>query len=599
MVKKDFLNRAIFEGVMVPPSTHIEKQIVDIGLFDLVNDMSTQLLIKLNTFFSHLPVLDALECMLDVVCHVGATYINLVSHHTGGGHKGEISHTYDLKVRTLEEILRERKADVLHLGKDALNISVLDGRNGNSPNEDMVSNRDSLKPKAIYYLLMETFESTQRLILSQKTKLFYESIPSLAHMHMVAYIVGVYAIAKAHKERDLDAGFIYDDIADRVLNELIRNKDDYISESDKFANLLNLIIGTESVSPIADQLPSLVSIEPVKETQLKHNYERIGNGLYKCYAGWPDGSPLKAHLKKFLDSFIKAPLFLVGFTEEDLLVYDITPEDVKDVRLPFKTMLLDMPKANYRNVLGLYIHPIIYLSAVREDTLYAEMLVSGKEILSDIAAMEKYSAQAELSLQHIKSAVSMKAEKLCVWSVAGFLCHIDRATGEFRTVPNRESILECKQSQFRMSELEGPSQFMACDCENRNEKCEALSELTLFINKCVLKTISYINQPQNYIVKETVEMTSHEQKLIEKGKRPYFGKKPTHVVLDYSQVKSLMPKSETEASHRSPIPHERRGHWRILRSDRYKGKKKTWVREAHVNKGMGWELNKRIYEIIN
>lgn len=78
-----------------------------------------------------------------------------------------------------------------------------------------------------------------------------------------------------------------------------------------------------------------------------------------------------------------------------------------------------------------------------------------------------------------------------------------------------------------------------------------------------------------------------------------FNKHPRHIVLDYSQVKEIYERrNEKTGTHSSPLPHERRGHWRQLKSDRFKEKKTVWVRPADINKGLSFTRGNRVYEVV-
>jgi hypothetical protein len=69
-------------------------------------------------------------------------------------------------------------------------------------------------------------------------------------------------------------------------------------------------------------------------------------------------------------------------------------------------------------------------------------------------------------------------------------------------------------------------------------------------------------------------------------------------VLDYSQVKQITARA-TGKSGISPImPHSRRGHWRNLKAECFKVKKKVLVKPADINAGLTWKSGKRIYEVM-
>jgi len=98
-----------------------------------------------------------------------------------------------------------------------------------------------------------------------------------------------------------------------------------------------------------------------------------------------------------------------------------------------------------------------------------------------------------------------------------------------------------------------------------------------------------------------VALTPREERLVRKNKRPVFDKHPRHIILDYSQVKEIVKRSaeSTPTGHHSAkMPHQRRGCWRRLTSDRFKEKKVIWVRPADINKGLKIAVGHRTYDII-
>jgi hypothetical protein len=112
--------------------------------------------------------------------------------------------------------------------------------------------------------------------------------------------------------------------------------------------------------------------------------------------------------------------------------------------------------------------------------------------------------------------------------------------------------------------------------------------------------IDYINSPERFVVKVTPEKTARELRFSAKGKCRNFTKKQYHIVLDAEQVRDVVRASRgTGGTHASPLPHSRRGHWRMLKADRFKEKKQIWVRPADINKGMKVTLKKMIYEVIS
>ncbi len=115
----------------------------------------------------------------------------------------------------------------------------------------------------------------------------------------------------------------------------------------------------------------------------------------------------------------------------------------------------------------------------------------------------------------------------------------------------------------------------------------------------ILSILTYINQPQFYIIKESkmVNKRERERNRNKRGAERFFNK-ARHVVLDYSQVKTRYLSTGMGGTHASPFPHLRKSHPRRLKADRFKEKKTIQVKSCEVNKGMTWSDGKRIYEVI-
>ncbi len=172
------------------------------------------------------------------------------------------------------------------------------------------------------------------------------------------------------------------------------------------------------------------------------------------------------------------------------------------------------------------------------------------------------------------------------------------------TIENAIGVMSRINCQSELSPGEKPEvcwirsyPFIPCDKSCRFVECRTLMESNFgYIRNLIVKTINYINHPMSYTVRETRADTPQSARAIDREIN-----KPVHIVLDHSQVKEL--RQAGDGNHSSPLPHERRGHWRILRAERYKQKGKIWVRPADVNKGMTWEVEtstgKRFYEVIN
>jgi hypothetical protein len=114
-----------------------------------------------------------------------------------------------------------------------------------------------------------------------------------------------------------------------------------------------------------------------------------------------------------------------------------------------------------------------------------------------------------------------------------------------------------------------------------------------------LRYVTSISHPANYIVSVRPKMTQHEERRAAAGKQVDGAKLPHFIVVDHDVVVGM--RRDPEGTHSSPVPHERRGHWRRL-AERCKyaklmGKDKVFVRPTLVGETT-WESQKNYYEVI-
>jgi hypothetical protein len=60
------------------------------------------------------------------------------------------------------------------------------------------------------------------------------------------------------------------------------------------------------------------------------------------------GDQDRKELERFLWAYAEAPLFLVGFSDEGLVIEDVDSEWIGLFKLPYQSMVLEFPKATYR-----------------------------------------------------------------------------------------------------------------------------------------------------------------------------------------------------------------------------------------------------------
>jgi hypothetical protein len=330
-------------------------------------------------------------------------------------------------------------------------------------------------------------------------------------------------------------------------------------------------------------------------------YLKIGSRLYRKWKNLPPDDPDKTELERFLKIYEQAPLFLVGFSDEDLIVQGIEPQWLDFFKPPYPQMLLQYPKATYKPIFNTEnpVSVMIYL-AEYQDRYHVEVLVPGEDFLVP-EMVQKIARGFNVSPDE---AIRL-ATKVSVINLLSFVFKIEQE--DFDVEVNVIHNTTCKNHRSSIyPDLPKPERFVVCKgCDNPDEVCKELPHMAQYFVYLIVKTIAFINQPQNYIVKETVPLTPREERL--KGKSmespehymPYFAKKPRHIVLDYSGVKELLRRSKEPArSHSSPLPHKRRGHWRFLRAEKFKEKRYVWVRPADVNAGMRFQIGKVVYEVV-
>lgn len=117
-------------------------------------------------------------------------------------------------------------------------------------------------------------------------------------------------------------------------------------------------------------------------------------------------------------------------------------------------------------------------------------------------------------------------------------------------------------------------------------------------SKVILDYAAALSHPENYVVAVTPELTPKEERKVAQG-RPRPTQKAKHfIVVDHSV---LVRMRAGDATHASPVPHERRGHWRRVaercRHARLLGKDRVFVRPALVGDPT-WNREKNFYEVL-
>lgn len=132
-------------------------------------------------------------------------------------------------------------------------------------------------------------------------------------------------------------------------------------------------------------------------------------------------------------------------------------------------------------------------------------------------------------------------------------------------------------------------------------KIATLQIATSFGNEMAeaVRYIAAISHPANYVVRVTPKLTSHESRRMASGKRLDGAKSPHFIVVDHEVLAGM--RRDPQGTHASPIPHERRGHWRRLaercRHAKLLGKDKTFVRPSFIGERT-FEDPKNLYEVL-
>lgn len=97
-----------------------------------------------------------------------------------------------------------------------------------------------------------------------------------------------------------------------------------------------------------------------------------------------------------------------------------------------------------------------------------------------------------------------------------------------------------------------------------------------------LQLVNWINHPDHFTVEAAGSSSKRRKK---KARIRRLGERPRHILLTKHQIADEWHRVHHGSTHASPLPHLRRGHYKTLRSERYKEKRgqRIWVRATHVN----------------
>lgn len=342
--------------------------------------------------------------------------------------------------------------------------------------------------------------------------------------------------------------------------------------------------------------------ESTMTASMASQYEKVGNRIAQYMKSLqPGDESLQEKLGVFLKRYEKAPLFIVGIDESVYAEWlrNPNPDAVKEFRLPFPTMVLDFPSgllqksANPRMSNSV----IIYVDTVGQNTYLFEGLQTAE-------AFQNALDTAPVGEKDIITSAGCSLEAGEIGEPFSFVVQMIPETNGFVANYSCEFIYDCQVPVAPLPGITSYATFSRCqppsgNCMTKTSLCKLLDSSTNFTIVFIMMVIEYINRQDRFIVKITPEMTDREKRLAAKGKKFSFSKKPAHIVLDHSQVREIIAASRQGGTHSSPLPHQRRGHWRRLQSDYFKEKKKIWVRPTDINKGMSVKINRNVYEVIS
>lgn len=131
------------------------------------------------------------------------------------------------------------------------------------------------------------------------------------------------------------------------------------------------------------------------------------------------------------------------------------------------------------------------------------------------------------------------------------------------------------------------------------DRVQVFYDLAMKETASILEQLTAISHPQNYIVRVTPNLTPREHRQVGAGEPRPMRKAPHFIVVDHDILVRMS--GDHYGTHASPVPHERRGHWRRLaercRHAKLSGKEKVFVRPTYVGE-RNFEDPKNKYEVL-
>lgn len=344
-------------------------------------------------------------------------------------------------------------------------------------------------------------------------------------------------------------------------------------------------------------------------TQLTSQYEIIGSRIARVQSTTQD-SDLQKNIGLFLEKYSTAPLFIVGLSTETMVDYrtrygnsDEECEMHKNFHLPFPIMLLDFPSGLFpgSTVSGLNDQFLMYIETLNDNEYLIEVLRTSEATHKQLKETSQHKKDTILSVPEFKK--TLEKTENGAGEAAAFIMKIDRQKGEVYHSYSKEFVYDCQILCEDDPDICMYTNYSECRpngsiCTIKTPICRMQDDSANFGIGLLLMVIDYINRPDRFIIKVTPAVSARELRLKEKGRKYSFNKKQTHIVLDHSQVREIIAASHG-GSHASPLPHQRRGHWRQLKAECFKEKIRVWVRPTDINKGLKIKVKKNVYEVIS
>jgi hypothetical protein len=137
--------------------------------------------------------------------------------------------------------------------------------------------------------------------------------------------------------------------------------------------------------------------------------------------------------------------------------------------------------------------------------------------------------------------------------------------------------------------------------EVSNEYKRVIRETTERIVEDLIRCISWINQPDLYVVRVEPPVEPKKKRKPQAKKMRRYSEREHFILLDKTQLTEAWHRTHQGGTHASPLPHLRRGHYKTLRAEKWKENrgKIIWVRATHVGgEVVEWRQGNTVYRVV-